>query len=238
MSDYVPAEELYLGCECLDLDHVAHFMYFPPTKEDKKKSDSGKFPLSEEDDDLNIIYLSVLVHNYFKTIIPPIIYFYDKGTWISFLYHSWFKRLWIAGRYIIDPFYNRESGILDAFDFQNKDLNKMDAFLSLISSDIDDNSFAISEGVWLDNDLNDWLIKIELTRLEFAKHDFIGDWEIGWKIQFKNRGFFGRIHYAFRYIFGQHNPQKCFTIHEKDAARIRGMIKWVQETNKKDKKND
>lgn len=236
MSDPAPMKELYLGCECMDLDHVAHFMHFPPTEEEREKIKSRKFPLPEEDDDLNIIYLAVSAHNFFKTIIPPIRYFYDLWAWQSFLYHNWFKRLWIAGRYIVDPFYQREFGILDAFDFQNKDLDKMDAFLSLISSDIDDNSFSISEGVWLDND--DWLLKIGLYRLEFPKHDYVGLWQIAWEVQFKNRGFFGRIHYAFKYIFGQHSPEKGFTIYEKDAAKIRGKIKWVQKTNKKDEKNE
>ena len=178
MSSPVPMKELYVGCECLDLDHVAHFMHFPPTEEEKKKIESGKFPLPEEDDDINIIYLSVSVHNLFRAIIPPIFYFYDKWAWRSYFYHNWFKRLWIAGRYIINPFYQREYGILDAFDFQNKDLDKIDAFLSLISSAIDDNSFSIS-GMWLDDDNDDWLMKIKPTRLEFKKHDFIVDWQVG-----------------------------------------------------------
>jgi len=226
MSDDVPMEELYLGCECMDLDHVAHFMHFPPIKEVKKENIA----------DDNIIYLSVSVHNFFKRIIPPIRYFYDKTSWQSFFYHNWVKRLWIAGKYIIAPYYQRKYGILDAFDFQNKDLEKLDAFLSLISSDIDDNSFSISEGIWLDD--GEWLVKIELTRLEFKKCDYIGPWQVGWEPHFLNRGFFGRIHYAFKYIFGQHSPEKCFTICEKDAAKIRGIIKWVQETNKKDEQND
>jgi hypothetical protein len=236
MSDTAPMEELYLGCECLDLGHVAHLMHFPPTEEEKKKIESGKFPLPEEDDDINVIYFSVSVRNYFDVIIPPIIDIFDKYSWQHFFYHNWCKRLWVAGKYILDPHYQPESGVLDAFDFQSKDLDKMDAFLSLISSDIDDNSFSVSEGVYLDDD--EWLAKIELTRLEFKKHDWIGDWQIGWAPHFKSRGFFGRIRYAFKYVFGQHSSEKSFTICEKDASKIRGIIKWVQETNKKDKQND
>jgi hypothetical protein len=235
MSDSAPMKEIYVGCECMDLDHVAHFAHFPLTEKEIKENKERKFPLPEEDDE-NIIYLSVSVHNFFRAIIPPIIDIFDGWAWQSYFQHNWFKRLWIAGRYIADPSYQREYGILDAFDFQNKNLDKIDAFLSLISSAIDDNSFSISEGVRLDD--NGWLLKIEPTRLEFKKCDFIGSWQVGWEVQFKNRGFFGRMHYAFKYIFGQHSPEKGFTIYEKDAAKIRGMIKWVQDTNKKDDKND
>jgi hypothetical protein len=235
MSNSPPMEELYLGCECLDLGHVAHFMHFPPTKEDKKKVESGKFPLPEEDDDLNIIYFSVSVRNYFDVIIPPITGIFEIYDWRQFFYHNWCKRLWVAGKYIANPYHQPEGGVLDCFDFQNKDLDKTDAFLSLISSDIDDNNSSPLEGVWLDDD--EWLVRIEVTRLEFKKHDWVGPWQVGWAVHFKSRGFFGRIRYAFKYIFGQHSSEKSFTIHEEDAAKIRGKIKWVQETNKKDEQN-
>ena len=129
MSDLAPMEELYLGCECMDLDHVALLVHFPPA-EDKKKNDSGLFLLPEEDDDDNVIFFSVSVHNFFDAIVPPIISLFDTWAWRSFFHHSWFKRFWIAGRYIVDPLHLRKFGILDAFDFQNKDLDKMDAFLS------------------------------------------------------------------------------------------------------------
>ncbi len=235
MSDSVPVKEMYVGCECLDLGHVAHFMHFPPP-EREAFIDSGKFPLPEEVEDENIIYLSVQVRSYLNAIIPPIIYVFSIYDWQYFFRYNWCNRLWVAGKYIVDPYYQPESGILNCFDFQNKDLNKIDAFLSLISSDIDDNSFSISEGVYLDDD--EWLVKVGLTRLEFKKHDWIGDWQVGWAPHFKSRGFFGRIRYAFKYVFGKHSYEKCFTIYEKDAAKIRGIIKWVQGTNKKDEQND
>jgi len=221
MIGYPPTEELYLGCECMDLDHVALFIYFPPSEEDSKS-------VIEDIDDLPTIFLSVSTRNYFEEVLPPIIYFYDKTAWQTFFYNNWYKRLWFAGRYIVNPTYLREFGILDAFDFQNKDLDKLDAFLALISSDIDDNIKENSE-LWLDDDR--WAIRFQPTRLTFKNDDTEQPWQLGWEPHFKQRGFFGRIRYAFKYIFGIHSPEKNFTLYEKDAAKMRGMIKWVQEEN-------
>jgi hypothetical protein len=78
MNQPDPTKELYLGCECMDLGHVLQLIYFPPTEEEKKKIESGKFLLLDEDDDINIIYLSVSVRNYFDVFIPPIINIFDS----------------------------------------------------------------------------------------------------------------------------------------------------------------
>jgi len=223
MTGYPPMKELYLGCECMDLDHVALFIHFPPKDEDKN--------IIEDPDDPPAIYITVSARNYFEEILPPIRYFYDNWSWQYFFSHNWYKRLWIAGRHISDPTYLREYGILDGFDFQDKDLSKLDVFMSLISSDIDANIDEKSE-LWLNED---WRIRFQPIRLIFEEHDFVGPWQVGWESHFVQRGFFGRILNAFKYIFGMHSSDKSFTIEEKDAAKIRGMIKWVQETNKKDK---
>ena len=228
MAGYPPMKELYLGCECMDLDHVALFIHFPP-------SDNGEKSVIEDDEDEPCIYLSVSTNNYHTDLFPDLLYFWDKYAWQSFFAHNWYKRLWIAGKYLIDPITRQKWGVLDAFDFQDKDLEKLDAFMALISSDIDVSMSRNSE-LMLDDDK--WLMRIQPTRFEWEKHDIKEPWRVGWDIQFKQRGFWGRVKYAFKYIFGSYCQEKHFTIEEKDAAKIRGMIKWVRETNKKDETNE
>jgi len=228
MRGYPPMEELYLGCECMDLNHVALFIHFPP-KDDVKS-------VIEDEDDAPCIYCSVTAKNYYTHLLPEIRYLFDKWTWQNFAYHNWYQRWWIAAKYIFNPTYTKRYGILDAFDFQHRDHDKLDAFLTLISSDIDNNIDEKSE-LWVDDDQG-WIIRFQPTRLIFEKHDIVEPWQIGWDIQFMKKGFFGRIKYAFKYIFGRHCSEKNFTLLEKDASKIRGMIKWVQETNKKDKENE
>lgn len=224
MSKFAPMKELYLSCECMDLDHVALFIHFPP-------SEDGSKCVMEDDDDAPCIYMTVTTNNYYNDLLPPLRYFYEKYDWQSFFAHNWYKRLWIAGRYLVNHTYRPKWGILNCFDFQDKDLEKLDAFMALISSDID-TTMCEGKELWLDDEK--WLIKIYISRFEIEKHNYKGPWEVGWEPHFKPRGFFGRVKYAFKYIFGTHCEEKQFTIEEKEAAKIRGMIKWTQETNKKD----
>lgn len=223
MIGYPPMKELYLGCECMDLDHVALFIHFPPR-------DDGAKSVIEDEDDAPAIYMSITASNYFTRLLPEIRYLFEKYTWQSFAQYNWYKRLWIAGKYIFNSTHLREYGILDAFDFQEKDHDNLDAFIALISSDIDDNIDEKSE-LWLDDDR--WRMKIQPTRIVFEEHDIVEPWKVGWEIHFIERGFFGRVRWAFKYIFGRHSVGKSFTIYEKDAAKMRGMIKWTQKENKK-----
>jgi hypothetical protein len=227
MIGYPPTQELYLGCDCMDLDHVALFIHFPP-----KRDNDGKVII--EEDDPPCIYCNVTTNNYFRAFLPSIRYIFDKMTWQSFAHYNWYRRLWVAGRYIFTPAYHIKHGILDCFDFRIKDYEKLDAFISLISSDIDANIDEQSE-VWLEDDR--WCIKIKATRWVSKEHDIIEPWKVGWETHFKPRGFFGRVRWAFKYIFGRHCPEKSFEIYEKEASQIRGMIKWVQKENEKGEAN-
>jgi len=222
MTEYPSMKELYLGCECMSLEHISQFIHFPPVKD-------GSKCVMEEDEPS--IYLSVKTNNYYRNLLFPIIYIFDKYEWQSFFAYNWYKRIWIAGKYIVNPLSRQKWGILDAFDFQDKDLEKLDAFMALISSNIDTNITQNSE-LWIDED---WPIVFSPTRLEFEKHNIKEPWQVGWEIQFKKRGFLGRVKYAFKYIFGSSNQEQNYPLCEKDASKIRGMIKWVQDTNEKDR---
>jgi len=227
MVGYPPMKELYLGCECMDLDHVALFIHFP-------LRDDGAKSVIEDPDDAPAIYCNITANNYFTRLLPSLRYFYEKYTWQEFYHYNWYQRLWLAGKYIFNSSCNKRYGILDAFDFQAKDHDKLNAFMALISSDIDDKINEKSE-LWLDDER--WRIRFQADRWVSKKHDIIEPWKVGWDIQFLPRGFWGRLRWGFKYIFGMHYPEKSFTIFEKDAAKIRGMIRWVQEENKKGEAN-
>ena len=226
MIGYPPMVELYLGCECMDLGHVALFINFPP-----KKDNDGKVIIDE--DDPPCIYFTVTANNYFTQLLPDLDprCLFEEWTWSTFAHYNWYNRLWIAGKHIFNPTYIKRYGILDAFDFQERDHSKLDMFLSLISSDIDTNIDDKSE-LWLDDER--WRIRLMADRWVCEEHDIKEPWKVGWDVQFMKRGFWGRIRWGLKYIFGRHCPEKQFAILEKDAAKIRGMIKWAQEENKRE----
>ena len=223
MTEYDERKELYVGCDCLDLDHISHFLHYPLSKEEK------------EDGEQEVIYCRVKIKNYLNEMCPPLRYFYSSYDWGSYFRYNWLRRIGIASKYIFNSFYVRRWGIFDCFNFQEKDLIKIDAFLSLISSDIDTN---INEAYkyWVDDDC--WLIRFDIDRIEWdgeGNNPF--SWDLGLSPQFKKRKLFGRIKYAFKYMFGRHSDEQDIHIYKKDAAKLRGMIKWVQENNKKEENN-
>ncbi len=219
MKDVEPLKELYLGCECMDLDHISHLLYFPPTEKEK------------EDGEEEIIYFNFKFTNYFDHFLPPIRYFYDKSSWGDYLYHNHFRKVIIGLKYIFNRYYNRKYGILSCFEFQNKDLSKLDIFLSQITNNVDTVEFGKNinhqSTQLLDNEK--WLIRISIGK-QF--HDNKFPYQLGWDPQFIHcRNIFGRIKYALKYIFGKYCDVQCFEIKEIDASKLRGMIKWIQDTN-------
>lgn len=215
--------ELFLGCDCWCLNHIAHLTYFPITPEDKKAG--------EED----TIYFTVKTENYYNMIIPPLRYFYCWYDWRTFFRFHFFNRIGIAFRYIFNPIYTREWGVLDCFDFKNKDLPALDVFLSQIKSDI-----IFSERK------PSYCIVNERWRIVFdiRQHDENFPWELGWSIQFKRRKLLRRIWFAFKYITGQHSDEQEFDLTKREISILRGMILWTTEKNKekeeksKEKEND
>lgn len=207
-------KEIYLGCECMDLDHIAHCVYFLPDESKKEE---------EEEEEDNVIYFGVKAKNYLTRIIPPIRYFYDIDEWKSFFRFHFFRIIWNAIRYIHYPCYINKNGILDCFDFQNKDLPILDNFLSQLL----ENSYncQISTEYQMDNE--DFQIRFTIDRWGDD-----GPYHLQWEFQFPPRNLYGRIKHAFRYIFNRYCDQQEFEINDIGAAQIRGMINVIEEVNK------
>jgi len=230
MEKNLTMQELYIGCDCLSLDHIIQFIHFPLSEEGKIENKEA-VSLDPEDDE-NIIYFAAKVENYFYKIVPPILlHCFDKYNWQSYFRYMWFHRLWIAMGNISSPKYRRRWGILDSFDFQQKDFEKIDAFIALISRDIDTNINEKSEVVIKDNN---WSLIFHIEQFIWKEQNYKEPWKFGFECQFKKKKILGRIKDSFKYIFGIHDDQVHVSIDEKNAAKIRGMLKWVQDTNKKE----
>ncbi len=213
--------EIYFGCECSDLNHIARFSYFPPEKGEK---------IDEED---NVIYFTVKTENYLNRIIPPFSWNpfdwpYDTSQYVRF--HI-LRRLPIALCFIFNPHYVKKYGILDCFDFQNKDLPAMKTFLSYLTNEEGvDKKVIPHDGIWLNN--GKWRLRLYVQRI-FENFPY----SLGWEIQFIPRNIIGRIKLALKYFFGFHCDEQEFNIDEENAKRIKSLINAVGSLNKNDSKN-
>lgn len=220
MNNNFTTKELFAGCGCMDICHVMHFVYFP-------------FSGEKGEEDENVIYGFVRTRNYFDRIFPPLRYFYDSFDWKQYFYYHWFRRWSIALRYILNSSYMRKWGVLDCFDFQGKDLPAIDNFMSLITNDITDDIDSLSiEKMECQIDGDQWVLRFNVDCLVFDDSPSTFPWQLQWEPQFKPRKFLGRLKWAFNYIFGNYSDEQDFEIYPKDAAIIRGMIKWIQKNNK------
>ena len=213
-------KEIYLGCESMDLDQIAHLSFFPLTEEEKE---------DEEDE----IYFRLKFKSYFDRILPPIKYFYEKWEWNEFFYHNWFNKVIIGLKSLASMDFVSIKGIFDCFEFQNKDLSKLDVFLSQITDKIDTKADGDSI-TFLDNDK--WLIYFTISRYNYK--DNYAPYVIEWEPQFIPSLLLRRIKYAFKYIFGRYDEEQEFYITKREATELRGMIKWVEEENKKMKEEN
>ena len=212
MNDEVEKKELILGCDCMSLDHIALFSHFPCCDEEGEK----------------VAYASVKIINYFNEIFPPLSIL-NKNMWRFYFHYNFFNRVKIAISHIFNDCYERDNGIFDCFDFQNKDLLRFDGFLSLIT-DTNLPIVPINADTWIDN--NKWSIKFHIDKfMEEMQPE--SSWYLGWNIQFKQKTFFGRIKDAVNYITGNHDSEQSFTIYPKDAFLIRSMIKCILDKNRK-----
>lgn len=225
------ALEQFFGCDCGCLNHISRMGYFPPEKDEK---------IDEED---NVIYFSVKTEYLYKRILPP--FSFDPRNWLfDFEYYFRFhilRRIPIAARYLFNPLYTREHGILDCFDFQNKDLSLMRKFLSHLT---DEESETIKKNEIID-DLDSYSKKIidkylfclsnDRWRLKFTiwRIDENFPYWLGWEPQFIPRKIFGRIRYALKYIFGRVDDEQYFEIDKETAKKIKGLITVVEKLNER-----
>ena len=212
-------KELYLGCECMNLDHISHLVFFPLTEEEKKDGEKNK------------IYFRVKFISYFDQIIPPIRYFYSLSDWREYFYYNCFKKVGIGLKNIFHRYFFREKGIIDFTNFQNKDLSKLDIFLSQLTDKIDTNITHQS----IQRLLNErWSIYFSIEKL-FEDQEL--PYQLEWNPQFLQcQNIWRRIKNSFAYIFGTYCNEQEFEITEKEASKLRGMIKWIQKTNEKNNK--
>jgi len=209
-------EELILGCECMSLDHIAQMIYFPPKTEKEKNN-------KEE----NVIYFTVKTRNYMDRIIfypslNPRYWCYNFKEYCRF--HI-LNRIPIAIHYLFNPSYTKEYGVLDCFDFQNKDLPIIKEFLSQLTSEETD-----CKKVELDN--NRWRIKFTTGRL----YENMPYW-LNWEIQFLPLKILGRIRYALKYIFERQDGEQGFEIDKETAKKIKNLITAVENLNEENRNN-
>jgi len=220
MIDEFKRKVLYAGCKLLCLNHVSHFSYYPPNPKD--------YSSKEEFDEEIFIYFSVQIRNYWTAIVPPLLHLNRSHYWSEYIQYNWLKRVGISVKYLFNKNYQRKGGILDCFNFSEEDFSKIDSFLSNItdniSSKIDQEDFVIDGSRW----------RILFT---INKYSHSEPYEFGWEIQFKPRGFFGRLKWAYNYLFGNVSREEFCEIEPDEAALLRGMIKWTQEQNKKGASN-
>ena len=203
--------EKYFGCDGGCLRHISYMLYFFPKKDDY-----------EEDD---VINFTVKIEYLYQRIIPPFSFNpmdwpYDLGNY--FRGHI-LRRIPVALAYIFQKYYTKKEGILDCFDFKEKDIPEIKEFLSNLSSL---ETFASKRSsVTIDNEK--WHIRFNISQLD---KDI--PWRLGWEIQFRPRNVWGRIGYALKYVFGSFSDEQHFDINKSDAEHLNGLIAVVEELNK------
>ena len=200
--------EAYFGCDCGCLDHVVRFSYFPPRDEEEEKSKD------------NVIYLTVRTENYFNRILPPFSWHLDD--WKDYFRFNFLERIPIILQYLFNGYYKRKYGILDSASFKNKDLSSINNFINNLTKETKQSS--MFSAINLNNER--WEIVFSGDRLDEKL-----PYELRWEIQFLPRSLFGRIKYAFKYLFGTHSNEQEFGIDKKKAVELKAMIKKTQELN-------
>jgi hypothetical protein len=184
----------------------------------------------EVDEEDNVIYIVVGTKNLYSRIILGLNL--NPCNWIYNLkdYFRWhiLRRIPIAIGSIFNRSYTCEKGMLNCFDFKNKDLPKMKIFLSRLTMEEE----VVSKINYLILDNERWVMRLYITHFD---KDF--PCELGWDIQFLPRNIFGRIRYALKYIFGRHNDEQEFEINKKDAATLKGLIAVTRKINEKYERN-
>ena len=210
----------YFGCDCFCLNHISHFSYFPPK-------------INEDEED-NIIYLTVKSDYLYRNIMPPID---PRDLEYYFRFHI-LRRIPIALCHIFNKYYYRKHGVMDCFDFREEDLLEIKEFLSNLT---DEESVDVGE---LDKeDMVNYIAKIidkyvfnlenDHLRLGFSIWRLDKDlpWYLGWDIQFRQKKIFKRFLQASKYIFGKVSDEQCFEINEESAKKIKGLITVVGKLN-------
>lgn len=218
MKDY-SLKELYLGCECHDLDHITYFCFLPLTQEEREK---GKM---EE-----TIDIEVKLNNCLNRFFPPLNkYIFTKWEWKDYFYFHYFKRVWYGLKNIFKPFHYGKGGVFDCAILKNSDLDTLKDFLSQIVFNKEFDSIITFQSVSsVEN--NDWVIRFYM---EQELKDYNTYYNLCWEIQFPVENLFRRIKKSIKYMLGLYdNRQISFEMNNYEIEKLKKMINWLQEQNR------
>ena len=216
-------EETYIGCDCMCLNHIAHFVYFP--------SDSS------EDDD-NQLFLTVTGGNFYTEIIPP--FSLDKFYWDDYFRFHYLRRVFHSFKYLFKKWKDSENySVLDSFDFDNSQLDTLYRFLEKY-----DNTKVNIDGLKVGSDLRLKLLEAHKDYyVEFYVERMIhGDDELPWVIKYDVKFFpekkvQKRLQIALMHIIsGSYASSLNFELSKLEASILKKMIKAVQLWNSLDDK--
>lgn len=212
MNKDIGEKDLLLGCECRCMNHISRFDYHIPTTKE------------EEDDEYNVIYFTVTTENLFNSVVPPIRYCYDLDEWMTYFRWHIFNRIGVAFNHIFNLHYAKKDGILNCFDFMNKDLPALHEFLTYLSKE--ETKVSFTSPVNIHNER----LAIRFSSLQIIEQT---PWGLGWEPQFINKGFWRKIKDGFKYIFGMFSDEQSFEITKKQAATLKGLITSILEKEEK-----
>jgi len=198
--------DVYLGCECMGLDHVTHLIYWPP---------------KDEDDD-NELFFTVAAKNYRDKIFPYLsISPYDFK---EYLRYHFFNRFGVALAYLFNSHHVHKWGILSSSDFRQKDLPTLIEYLSWVAGDSEET---------VDENTTVWLRGHRFNlRMTIDRYDKDMPWELGWEIQFKQgKSLWRRLKNGWRYIWGLASDEVHTIVTEKEAKTMKAMAEWVKKKN-------
>ena len=224
--DYI--KELF-ECNCGCLRHTICLSSFPP--------------FEEEDD--KVVYGTVLISQWRNCIFPSSFFIKDlfvaedqKWTplsleyWKEYYYGSIWSRIPIALKHIFKSS-NEEGGIFSSTIIGNKNTEKMDHIMSVITDEI-----ISCELVEISSD--DYMYQFSIDKIDEIDKDT--EWFLYINSQFLKKGFFKRLLRATKYIFGFNNSrygdEDCFEITPETASKIRGIIQAIRNHNNELNKNN
>lgn len=209
-------KELILCCECGCLDHIARFVYYPP--------EEGK-ELEEED---NVIYVNFPAKNLYRSFSPFYFWGFDFDYFFRF---NFLKRFPYALRNIFRPktnFTKWKDSVLNCFDFQEKDLDTLYDYLSILSKDEEE---VLSAGLRKDSDFGDFDICFYVDRID---EDF--PFTLNFTIVFQRQKLWKRIYTSLKYVFGTHSDEIPIQLGRHNVEVLKAYITLAKKKNKEWKK--
>jgi hypothetical protein len=206
-------EELILGCDCMDIQHITRLNYFP--QED-----------GVVDDDDNVIYMTMPAYNFYTSISP----FYCWGIDIPyFIRFNFLRRFYYAFLHIFNTqklSLEWREGVMDGFDFRDSDLGKLYDYLNFLAGGVEGSE----QGAFCkESDGKYFQVCFYVDRLIPDEEDF--PFVLGFSVMFKNGNLWDRVKTACSYIFGTHSNEIGLSLNKKDVKALRSFITLVKKTN-------